>query len=286
MNVKKNISKFFIYTRGRTGSTPICDELDNHPNIICHQELFMPDAWHLGGMYEAYQEHGEVIFQEKGTDYKVLPFSLYLKSYDEVHKNGRHLFCKQGKVKTRSEVLDDYFDLFEEKWISDETTHVGFKILSEHFIAWPELWSALNIRGYQALYLSRNPVLRVLSGMLAAQRGGGGAYNEKGGSSFAGKIKLDANTFRTKLNDEGFCDNTEKKDLFDQGIKYMPINYEFFMDSRDSFYQEVFEFLECAVSIPDCSNYTVQIQRPLSEVIDNYDEIKMVSESLGVKYLS
>lgn len=37
------MSMFAILTRGRTGSTPLAAAINQHPGIVCHQEIFRPD---------------------------------------------------------------------------------------------------------------------------------------------------------------------------------------------------------------------------------------------------
>jgi len=48
---------FALLTRGRTGSTPLIHDIDQHPNIVCHQELFRPvpvfDPFDKAPTYEA-----------------------------------------------------------------------------------------------------------------------------------------------------------------------------------------------------------------------------------------
>ena len=75
------MTRFFLYTRGRTGSTPIIDELDSHPQLECHQELFLPDPLQFKSIREAYEEHGErypEVLVGRGAYHglRVLPFEL------------------------------------------------------------------------------------------------------------------------------------------------------------------------------------------------------------------
>src|SRR5262249_52052771 len=39
-----SIVKFVIFAFPRSGSTYLCSRLENHPGILCHYELFHPDA--------------------------------------------------------------------------------------------------------------------------------------------------------------------------------------------------------------------------------------------------
>lgn len=53
---------FVVLTRGRTGSTPICADINQHPDVVCHQELFRPapinSPHDMAPSYEALKQSG------------------------------------------------------------------------------------------------------------------------------------------------------------------------------------------------------------------------------------
>lgn len=53
---------FAVLTRGRTGSTPLVDDIDRHPDIACHQELFRQEPVNnmhdKAPSYEAVRQNG------------------------------------------------------------------------------------------------------------------------------------------------------------------------------------------------------------------------------------
>lgn len=243
----------------------------------------MPDAWKLGGMYEYFKEVGHAAFEEKGADYKVMPFSLFLLEFYTPTNDSDVFLDKNEQQKMVSEIIDAYFDYFESKWVNVKTTHVGFKILDQHFLKWPVLWEVLKARNYQALYLSRDKIRQVLSGVVAEHRGGGGAYNEINGKGFDGKITVDINVFKKSVQVEQFCADREIKYLLEHDIEYLPVTYDGFVDDREGFYRNIFEYLASDAVTPERTNYTVQIQRKLKNIIENHDDFVKMQVELGYK---
>lgn len=80
---KRKIRYFVIYTKGRTGSSPIANELNSHPALCCHQEL-LRDIGQDPSVMEAYEKHGaDYINLHRmplaGETDSVLPFDLFMK---------------------------------------------------------------------------------------------------------------------------------------------------------------------------------------------------------------
>lgn len=53
---------FVIMTRGRTGSTPLVADINDHPEVVCHQELFrtapIDVSYDIAPCYESVRRSG------------------------------------------------------------------------------------------------------------------------------------------------------------------------------------------------------------------------------------
>ncbi len=71
------MNKFFIYTRGRTGSSAIIDELNSHSECVCHGEVFRRNPLKNKTVREAYESMGQAYLKLRLNNDKALPYGLW-----------------------------------------------------------------------------------------------------------------------------------------------------------------------------------------------------------------
>ena len=146
------IKKFFLMTRGRTGSTAVIDELTKSRSLCAMHELFL--------MYN-FVEHTPAF--EKIYNL-LLPFDLW-------KLQGWWLRWMPPFIYSDDLWARRYLEKAERLARHQGVAGFGFKVLSYHFDERPFLNALLKQQGYQVLYLTRNVARQVLSGMVAAQSG-------------------------------------------------------------------------------------------------------------------
>jgi hypothetical protein len=153
----------------------------------------------------------------------------------------------------------------------------GWKVLSHQLDDRPYLAKLLKQHGYRAIYLKRNSVRQVLSGMVANQRG---IYNslEKIVDERRYYIKLD--DFQRRVQWERECVKRDCAWLRAEGFDFVEVSYEDFCDNREIFYGKIFSLLNMPLELPPPSNFVKMIKDP-KMVIENYDEVADVAAALG-----
>jgi LPS sulfotransferase NodH len=257
------MNKFFIMTRGRTGSTAIIDELNKADRIGTAQELFLkydfsdkPDLlsqlYPLVLPFELWKERGSWwcnIYRRYLNDEGLI--NLYLKHVEATTAKG------EGK------------DAF------------GFKVLSHHFEETPFLDSALLKRGYRVLYLTRNIPRQVISGMLAEQRG---KYNAQADEGYEDKNRysIDIEEFRNLVRWESQAVENDIAFLSTAGFNFIEVTYEEFMTDRMAFFRRVLSFLGGPVVLPQASSYSVMI-KDMEHSIENYQAVAECVLAMGLR---
>ena len=146
------MEKFVLVTRGRTGSTAVIDELNKAKFLCAMHELFILEAF----------------AGEMGTDgdyYTMIP------PFDFWKQRGR--WWKRMFPEHYSDPRQAHRYLMRAEKLAKKLGVKGFgwKMLSHQFEERPFLASLLKQHGYRVVYLKRNSVRQVLSGMVAKQRG-------------------------------------------------------------------------------------------------------------------
>ena len=147
------MQNFVVFTRGRTGSSAICEELDKYRSVVSHQELFRDipgdpvtrDAWERFGE----QCFIDPIRQELGIPDRLLPYQLYL------------------ETKGESANIAEYYAYLTENAQSRGATILGYKLLAHHYLSYAEqgLQQQLCSADTKVLYLMRkDPVREAISG--------------------------------------------------------------------------------------------------------------------------
>jgi len=71
---------FFIFTRGRTGSTAIVDELGKHPEITTMQEIFT-QLKNSPTLAVACEKYGKNFYRHIESPLQILPFDAWSRLY-------------------------------------------------------------------------------------------------------------------------------------------------------------------------------------------------------------
>lgn len=251
------MNNFFIMTRGRTGSTAITDELNKSTDLYVAQELFL--NW----------EFNDSDFTKPGTERKVFPYLVWK---DEV------LPWKLLPKSLNNRFMMVRYLSYAEKYVQDlGCSHFGFKLLSHHFVEWPPLGNILRNRKYQCLYLRRNLSRLVISGMIARISG---LYNTVGDTETISTYQLDPVEFKKDIHDMRNAISEDLRLLNINKFDFIIIDYEDFVEHRDSFFKNIFSFLEIPFTLPPKSDYK-RIIKDLRQTIINYDEIVEIAAKIG-----
>lgn len=249
------MTKFFLMTRGRTGSTAVLDELGKSRGICAAQELFIKRDFSM----------------EQAHMYEFLPpFDLW--------KPKPHGLAKLIPIRYRDAgPADQYLAEAEKRGARNGAQCFGFKVLSHHFDQRPYLKKLLKRRGYRALYLTRNLARQVISGMVAKQRG---IYNTNKEFVDPKRYIIDLNKFQEAVE---WGARSIKKDcarIEAAGFDYRVVAYEQFTKGREVFFNSIFDFLGIESEVPEASSYSVMI-KDARATIANYDAVEERARSMG-----
>ena len=244
--------KFLIVTRGRTGSTAVIDELGKMECFCTTQELFRPGP-----------------YTEKilNNHYRLIP------PYDRWKE-------KSGWLKSKfpnSWMVRHYLDQAEILAQQQGSKVFGFKVLSHHFEERKYLKKYLKNKNYKVVYLRRNSVRQVLSGMIANLRG---IWNKKEEVSDDKKYYIEIDKFKWHVNFERQSVKNDCDWLSSEKFEFLDVKYEDFCYDREKFYGNIFNFLNLPIVLPPFSDY-VKVIKNLDMVIENYDEICAAAIELG-----
>jgi hypothetical protein len=254
------VNKFFLMTRGRTGSTAVIDELNKKHDLRATHELFLkydfnklsPD--YFKNLYDMLLPF--VLWKQKDWSRKWLPHFLY----NNQQWSGRYL-AKAESLARR-----------------EEAKSFGFKVLSHNFEEWSFLSAVLKQRDYQTIYLTRNIARQVLSGMAASQRG---FYNTRESFDDVRRYQIDLDKFQWLVEWEKQAIEKDCAQLTAQGFRFIVVTYEEFCADRQSFYNKIFHFLDLSTELPPRSDWTVLI-KDLKYTIANYDEVVERAAAIGM----
>lgn len=251
--------KFFLMTRGRTGSTAVIDELNNANGLCATQELFIE--------YTNDERFPNSAQNPINTYYQLIPmFDLWKRinkeTIPEQAPGAAELYIQQAEFLASKKNANCF----------------GFKMLSHHFKERPFLSPLLRRQQYKALYLTRNIPRQVLSGMVANLRG---TWNSKNNVDDNGTYHIDLDDFQWLVENETRAMEADKKWLVDQGFLFTVIRYEQFCYDRKSFFESVFKFLGMPVQLPPRSDWSIMI-KDLRKTVSNYEEVVKRTGLLGM----
>lgn len=259
------MKKFFLFTRGRTGSTAVMDSLNKTNSIIAAQELFIK-------------------YQVKRSRRSTNNSRHLITRYDLWRKEQMGFLSIIKKTFMMSDVwIARYLDHVE---LSAENTGAkafGFKVISHHLAQRPRLQDNLAKRGYSTLYLTRNLPRQVISGMVANKRGKYNAHvteNYKNDSPFS--IDIDRFVSLIELEKESQINDINR--IKSLGLDYKIITYEHFMSNCNQFFLDIFSFLDLEAEEVPSSLYKIMID-DLEGTITNYDQVFQTTKQLGMELI-
>ena len=273
----QDISKFFIYTRGRTGSTAVIDEINKHPDITCWQELFI--ALSSDAMMESfYQRHGV-----RFSDYEIKmhwrpTFELWSRQFRKVHMLNSVFYLENRMPRTSAGMVRRYLEETSQIELEMRKKAVGFKLLQNQADVARGFFRILKESGYKAIYLERvNVVKRVISGIIANRRK---TYNAKNYQSSDDVYTIDMAEFKSLVDIEINAVNMEKRMLEKNGFEILYVTYEEFLEDRKGFYTQIFDFIGVDNVLPDETEFSIMIPS-VSDVVENYEELKECVKAMG-----
>jgi LPS sulfotransferase NodH len=247
------LKKFVLVTRGRTGSTAVIDELGKASHTCTTQELFL---------------NGRFTEESLRQKYKLLlPFDLWKQS-GEWRQRVLPTSWQAKHYLTHAAILAQCHGI----------KAFGWKVLSHHFDERPFLGALLKQQGYRAVYLRRNAVRQVLSGMVAKQRG---VYNSMEKVADKCRYHVEIAGFRWLVRWEQECVKNDCAWLVAEGFDFIEVSYEDFCADRRIFYGRIFNFLDLPLEVPPASGF-VKMIHDLKLVIENYDEVVDAATEFGV----
>lgn len=270
---------FIVFTRGRTGSSAICDELDACRRVSCHQELFRViegDAV----TQAAWREHGARCFEEPvrsrlGVPDRVLPLGLYRTTPQWTGQ------------------LGSYFAYLEDRARAEGSRVLGYKVLTRHVDDWESLdllgWLAR--KGHKVVYLlRRDPVREAISGALARSRGffslreGEPAYAEKL-EKLQRKWPVDCKSIVDEVEYIRYWADEWRRRLARARFECLEVYYEDFVNDRTAFLRSILDWLNLPdVTPPEgSSRYVKLVSGDLKTCIANYDELCEVLRKAGLR---
>lgn len=252
------IKKFIILTRGRTGSTAVVDELSKSLSLCVMQELFLK--------YDFEKSTGARYM------YKLLlPFDLWKLKGWWWRWLSPIKYCDGLRARR-------YLEEAERIASQQGKAGFGFKVLSHHFKQRPFLSALLKRQGYRVIYLTRNVGRQVLSGMVAKKRG---IYNAPGSFEDSNQYHIDLDEFEDRVRGARQAVEKDYARLTAEGFKFIVVTYEDFTTNRQSFFEQVYQFLGFSVELPPKSHFAVMIKN-LRHTIENYDHLVERANAMGI----
>lgn len=256
------MKKFFMMTRGRTGSTAVMDSLNKTRSITAAQELFI--RYKVNKNSQPLKNNSRVITR-----------------YDLWRQQNMGLLSTVGEKLFKSDAwIVKYLEQLENSVSESGAAAFGFKVISHHFAQRPGLKENLVKRGYSAIYLTRNIPRQVISGMVAKKRGKYNAHekeNYQSDMSFA----LDVDIFKSLIQLEQKSQHDDLNLIQSLGTDYTSITYEDFVSNPDQLFLDIFSFLNLPAEKAPKSSFEIMI-KDLREVVQNYDQISECTHELGM----
>lgn len=245
--------KFLIFTRGRSGSTAIADELNSCASISCYQEPFRPIAYDPPNRIEKWVEmarQGEMFTYLDGVP-NIQIYEIF-KRIDADFSPGR------------------YLDRLEEARCKPGVRAIGFKQAAGQLLAYPNAWEEISKRKYFCFILIRRNIFRAaLSSSLAVQTN---IYNVRE-LPVRTRIVLDLSLL-DRFAAEAIVSNRSIRSTVEQrGLECVEIFYEDYLEDRAGFFKAMFECLDTPYELPSPSTFKKIIPDNLSSIISNVDEV-------------
>lgn len=273
----QDICKFFVYTRGRTGSTAIIDEINKHPDVACWQELFIALSKDPM-MGELYKKHG-VCFDDYEIGMEWRPsFELWAKQYRKFQLLKMDLYIKNTMPVSSAAMVRYYLEEIVKRESDRSKKAVGFKLIQVQAEKTPGLFRVLKEQKYRAIYLERvNIIKRVISGIIAKKRR---HYNAINYTPPNDAYVIDIDELQTIVHDEEESVKRQKWMLTKKKFKTLFVTYEDFLENRETFYGRLFDFLDVDYRLPEETDYSIMIPN-IYDVVENYEEVRKHVNKMG-----
>ena len=299
------MNKFYMLTRGRTGSSAILDELGTS-NVYAQQELFADfstgiaketltnyskyvpplDIWkeiYLNKDNSKWSDTFAIQQKNMGVSEKML-YSIigYLDKAAPYLLNNNRLIGRQ----IEKYLIGIYLDSIESQAYENKKGALIFKILSHNFTARKSLLDVLRNREYRALLLIRKNVVRqVLSGLIAESRSiaeGRNLYNKRSHVGEHSACIIDLDKFERCVAGEITSVEGDRSLLKKNGIKYLEISYEDFCEDREKFYSEIFSFMGINYELPQLTDFSIMVP-DIRKAVANFEELEARVANMGMK---
>ncbi|MGZ8362624.1 MAG: sulfotransferase [Caulobacteraceae bacterium] len=253
------MTPFIVLTRGRTGSTAICTELNSHPDILCYGEIARPNPLARAPIKALWDQYGPDYVKHHPRE-TALPLHLHAGS--------------MGERKVTAGEFAAWVDYLA--GISSDKT-VGFKMLENHA---PHVEGGYgSMAGCRVVVLNRHNLLRqAVSSLVAVEVG---KHNNMQGPSGKRQFTLDADLIAVKIRRNLVNAPARDEALRAAGLRFVEVFYEDFVKSPAEFYAPIFELLEVAPAKLQPSRTAIMTPEPLRELLTNYDEVAGLMTSLG-----
>lgn len=210
---------FIILTRGRTGSTLLCDELNRVPGLFVEQELL--------------REHASRRVANRSTS----PMSF---------EDFRQIFGRRR--------VGQYFRYLDMWARGLESESFGFKVLTHHVLlpGREGTLRAVRRRKLRVIRLHRNPILRAISGQVARARGVYNAHVADTAATIRRTNKVVVNVQDVVVAVKGEVGNLDRssKVLNSVAGEILDVHYENFVLNRGSEIEKICLFLGVGSAAP------------------------------------
>lgn len=260
--------KFIVFGRGRSGTTVVADELSRHPQI----------ALPSGAL-----EHGGRVW-DRIEPFAHCPAPDAEGAEEVVRRWGQVPLVLWAWLNGRGDTLQEWAEYLDdlEAWGEQQegAKAVGFKIIDNQLLEREGLIELLAERRYVIINLHRRNVVRhALSGLLARARG---VFNERNYRDTGGPYPIDGEEFEQAIGDIRHWVEHWDHHFRNTGIRALDVYYEDFLSDRGSFYAGILQFLGLDPGTPETSDYSRMVPKDLSQVIENYEEIRLRCMVLGL----
>lgn len=283
------MNKFFIFTRGRTGSTAIIDELNSHSECKCHGEIFCRDPLSRSKYKRQYEERGQEFLREirERQHDEAIPYHLWKLMKEETDRSlkGYLAYLEDNTRESGATALG--FKLLHNQVgeSKDDTGKAGLgasirRLFRGQVTGKDDLLELLHTSGYKAIHLMRKNVVRqVVSGLLARSRG---VYNSRKPTASDVAFHVDVDELKSRIEINLTKVALAARKLEDHGFDVINVYYEEFVNDRHLFHERLAE----AVGIPSGpvrpTSFQVMVPEDLSAVITNYNEFVKQVDSMGL----
>ena len=248
--------RFIVYTRGRTGSSAICDELNNHPEITCHGEIYRSDPLARGPIKAAWEQYGRQYPKKINSRDRVLPLRLHAEL--------------SAEAEVTPEAFAAYYDYLATEAEAESSKAVGGKSLTNH-LDQAELLRNCVRTGVSVVSLRRRNFLRQSVSAQVAQETG--IYNRTRYQPEEGrKFTIDPKKVHSRIRaiNKHYADLDEA--LAQAGVTCITVYYEDWLTDRAAFFTKMSAFLGVADALPENTVFSRTTPEPLSDLLEKYDE--------------